>query len=233
MIDHPQRSVRRWAAAHNLVIPEGRGRGMRIALIDDGVCRRSTPLMDARIIAKDFIRNGPGGSHGTLCASALVGSCHGYEGMVPEATLLSARARGTGQGTGPLRAALRWVLQQAPDVVCIPMARPRSCAGTTTLLRRLAESGVRVFAAAGNRDPEQMLFPAAYRTVTAVSAVDEAGVPVAGCYAGGGAVQVFAEDVPSWGSDGPCTFGRTSAATVVEAGRHAAGLSVEDGKRVS
>lgn len=233
MNHEPQYSVRRWAAAHERTLAAGRGQGVRIALIDDGVSRRCTPLRNADIVAKDFVRRGPGGAHGTLCAAALVGSSEAYEGLVPDAKLFSARARAVEGGTAPLQAALRWLLDQAPDVVCIPMGRPRGCGRTAALLRRLANAGAQIVAAAGNRNPDEMLFPASCRSVVAVSAVDADGAPTPRCYAGEGAVRRFAGAVPTWDRNGPCTFARTSAATVLEAGWRAAALSADPRRCVS
>ncbi len=210
-----------WAYAHELPVRIGRGRGVTIALLDDGVSRRVEPLRGATIVARDFVRTGPSGGHGTMCAVALVGRCEHYVGLVPDATLLAARVRGPGQGTEPLQQALRWLLKERPDVVCMPMGRGRSCPHVGALLRRLRERGVDIVASAGNRSPDQMLYPASSRYVDAVTAVDEHGEVASNCYRGGGAARLFAVDVPTWGLEGPTTFGRTSAAAVLAAGLRA------------
>ena len=228
----PFQSVRAWARARGVCVPEASGEGITVALVDDGVVRRIPPLRDAHVVARDFVRGGHGGAHGTLSASILVGRCEGYLGLVPDARLLAARVRGGRDGSAPLQAALRWLLRERPDVVCIPMGRPSSCPRTSALLRRLRDQGAQIVAAAGNRDPQQRLFPASSRHVTAVSALDDAGAVMPGCYGGDGARFAPGREVPAWGPDGPCTFSRTSAATTLVAGLEAAAIS-ERGRQAS
>lgn len=117
--------------------------------------------------------------HGTAIAALLVGAPDsGFPGLLPDAELVAidvfAKDRDGHLFTDAARlaAGLDWVAGQAPSVVNLSIAGPDSGV-LHTAVRRLVQAGIPVVAAAGNLGPAAPpQYPAAYREVIAVTAVD-------------------------------------------------------------
>jgi subtilisin family serine protease len=113
--------------------------------------------------------------HGTAVASLLAGSAAAFQGAVPRAELLSADVYcglPTGGAVEAVAAALGWMVKERVPVVNMSLVGPRN-----VLLERaiavLVGRGHLIVAAVGNDGPAAPpLYPAAYRGVIGVTAVD-------------------------------------------------------------
>lgn len=156
---------------------------LRIGMIDSQVDTSHPALAHSRIEAQSFVRSGADlpAFHGTAIASIIAASGSDYQGLAPHAELFAAgvfeedRERGEVASTVSLVRALDWLVTAGVDVVNISLAGPPNRL-LETALNRASERGVLILAAAGNGGPvAKPMYPAAYPSVVAVTAVDTAG----------------------------------------------------------
>jgi Subtilase family len=153
----------------------------RIGMIDSQVDVSHPSLADARIESRSFVAKGAElpEFHGTAIASIIAANDGDYQGLMPNAQLYAAAVfeqdaeRGEIASTVSLLRALDWLISSEVDVVNISLAGPPNRL-LEAALKRASEQDVLVMAAAGNGGPvAQPMYPAAYETVVAVTAVDE------------------------------------------------------------
>lgn len=156
---------------------------LRIGMVDSGVDVSHPALGKARINSRSFVA--PNADvpdfHGTAIASILVAESEEYRGLAPAAEVYAASVfendsqRGEVASTVSLVRALDWLITSEVDVVNISLAGPPNRL-LETALARASERGVMVLAAAGNAGPvAEPMYPAAYDTVVAITAVDASG----------------------------------------------------------
>ena len=153
----------------------------RIGMIDSRVDVDHPSLASANIESRSFVSREAElpEFHGTAIASIIAANDGDYQGLLPEAQLYAAAVfeqdeeRGEIASTVSLLRALDWLISSEVDVVNISLAGPPNRL-LEAALSRAAEQDVLVMAAAGNGGPvAQPMYPAAYDTVVAVTAVDE------------------------------------------------------------
>ncbi len=156
---------------------------LRIGMIDSNVDTSHPSLASAHIQARSFAPQGAQlpDFHGTAIASIIVADAATYKGLAPRAEIYAAsvfendRRRGEIASTVSLVRALDWLMSSGVDVVNISLAGPPNRL-LETALGRAQERGVLILAAAGNGGPvAQPMYPAAYDSVVAVTAVDAQG----------------------------------------------------------
>ena len=156
---------------------------LRIGMIDSQVDVSHPSLHDARIQTRAFTSEGAvlPTFHGTAIASIIAGNSAGYLGIAPSAEVYAAGVfeedseRGQIASTVSLVRALDWLISSGVDVVNISLAGPPNRL-LETALQRASESNVTILAAAGNGGPVAApMYPAAYASVVAVTAVDANG----------------------------------------------------------
>lgn len=156
---------------------------LRIGMIDSKVDLSHPALHDARIQSRSFAPEGADmpQSHGTAIASIMVGNTAEYLGIAPNAEVFAAGVfeqdaeRGEIASTVSLVRALDWLISSGVDVVNISLAGPPNRL-LEAALQRASESNVTILAAAGNGGPMSApMYPAAYSSVVAVTAVDASG----------------------------------------------------------
>jgi hypothetical protein len=156
---------------------------LRIGMIDSAVDVTHPSLASANIQARSFAPDGAElpDFHGTAIASIIVADSPDYKGLAPKAEVYAAsvfendRQRGEIASTVSLVRALDWLMSSGVDVVNISLAGPPNRL-LETALDRAQERGVLILAAAGNGGPAaQPMYPAAYDSVVAVTAVDAGG----------------------------------------------------------
>jgi hypothetical protein len=156
---------------------------LRIGMIDSDVDTTHPSLATANIQARSFAPEGAElpDFHGTAIASIIVADSPDYKGLAPKAEVYAAsvfendRQRGEIASTVSLVRALDWLMSSGVDVVNISLAGPPNRL-LETALGRAQERGVLILAAAGNGGPAaQPMYPAAYDSVVAVTAVDAGG----------------------------------------------------------
>ncbi|WP_239017399.1 S8 family serine peptidase [Seongchinamella sediminis] len=165
-----------------LSLPESRAANApRIGMIDSRVDVSHPALALASIESRSFVsRDGQlPDFHGTAIASIIAANDVDYQGLMPDAQLYAAAVfeqdeeRGEIASTVSLLRALDWLISSEVDVVNISLAGPPNRL-LETALKRAASQQVLVMAAAGNGGPvAQPMYPAAYESVVAVTAVDE------------------------------------------------------------
>lgn len=196
------------------------GAGVVVALLDGGLHVRHPALAGARIRFRDFTGTGPADrtGHGTRGAALLVSR---KGGVAPGCDLLFGKVlvRGRMEATEPVAQAIRWAVDSGAHVIALPLGRRRHSRRVTRELARAAECGCRSFAAAGNRGPDVLLFPAAAAPTTAVSGARADGTPLPWCCQTGG-VDVWAPGAAigtaagSWSGSSPATVLAAAVATL-------------------
>ncbi|MCB1676399.1 MAG: S8 family serine peptidase, partial [Halioglobus sp.] len=156
---------------------------LRIGMIDSRVDTSHPSLRKADIQARSFAReDAPAPDfHGTAIASIIVANTPDYRGLAPGAKVYAASVferdekRGEIASTVSLVRALDWLLSSGVDVVNISLAGPPNRL-LEAALSRAQKQGVMILAAAGNGGPmAEPMYPAAYESVVAVTAVDARG----------------------------------------------------------
>tara|TARA_R110000772_G_scaffold228789_1_gene339471 strand:+ start:24217 stop:25980 length:1764 start_codon:yes stop_codon:yes gene_type:complete len=156
---------------------------LRLGMIDSLVDTAHPALQKANIHSRAFATEGAvlPAFHGTAIASIFAGRDTDYVGLAPSAELYAAAvfeqdaARGEIASTVSLVRALDWLISSGVDVVNISLAGPPNRL-LEKALSRAAGRGVLILAAAGNGGPmAKPMYPAAYSSVMAVTAVDSHG----------------------------------------------------------
>lgn len=151
------------------------GAAARVGLIDGGVDLRHPALRSAEV--KTFGCSGRqiANLHGTGVASLLVGRAPGFEGAIPGATLYAADVycdQPTGGAAALLVEALAWMARENVPVVNISLVGPANLT-LERAVRAVLARGQIVVASVGNDGPAAPpLYPAAFRGVIGVTAVD-------------------------------------------------------------
>jgi subtilisin family serine protease len=228
------------SAPHNSLFWDSRidnedGSGIRIALLDSGIDWSHPAFAQANLIGKDFTGSHSlfdATGHGTANASLLVGrSKKGALGLCYASALMVAKVLG-----GPNRkrtekaiaAAIHWSVRGGADVIILPFGTCRNASVIDRAIRIAVKQGCRLFAAAGNRGPDKICFPAWLPMVTSVSALANDGSIYPYCSAQGN-VDLFAwgDGVPVVGLDRAIEVSGSSPATVLAAGCAALKLSAK------
>jgi hypothetical protein len=156
---------------------------LRIGMIDSKVDVSHPSLSNTQIKSRSFASRGADQPefHGTAIASILAANAADYTGLAPKAEVYAASVfeqhddRGETASTVSLVRALDWLMSSGVDVVNISLAGPPNRL-LEAALKQAAQSDVIILAAAGNGGPvAQPMYPAAYESVVAVTAVDDGG----------------------------------------------------------
>lgn len=168
--------------APSLLMPMGdaaRGAGARIGVIDTEIDAGHRAFQGARVIARSFVPydNPRPTDHGTAVASIIAGEDDGYSGLAPRAEIFAASvffesASGKASATTEsLVRALDWMSEMKTPIVSMSLAGPPN-AILEEAIGRAAARGVIVVAAAGNEGPmARPMYPAAYESAVAVTAI--------------------------------------------------------------
>ena len=151
------------------------GVGHRVGLIDGGVEATHESLRSNTVHQFGCDGNPVPSVHGTAVASLIAGSAAEFQGAAPRAELFSADVYcglPTGGAVEAVASALGWMAKERVPVVNISLVGPRN-----VLLERaigvLVGRGHLIVAAVGNDGPAAPpLYPAAYKGVIGVTAVD-------------------------------------------------------------
>ncbi len=153
----------------------------RIGMIDSQVDVGHPSLAGARIVSRSFTPEGAilPSFHGTAIASIMVANTPDYQGLAPYADVYAAAVfqqdaeRGEIASTVSLIRALDWLISSEVDVINISLAGPPNRL-LEVALKRASDRNMLVLAAAGNGGPVAgPMYPAAYDSVVAVTAVDQ------------------------------------------------------------
>ncbi len=161
------------------VAPKDLGANLKIGMIDTGIMTDHAVFTGARIKTQDFVSyqfQRP--KHGTSVASILVGEAGEYKGLVPRAELYAASVffksptGGERATTENLVQALDWMVENDVQIINMSLAGP-SNAVLDAAIKRAQSKGAIIIAAVGNEGPSaKPLYPAGYKDVIAVTAVN-------------------------------------------------------------
>jgi hypothetical protein len=151
------------------------GGSPRVGLIDGGVDRHHPALRHAEVRTFGCSGKRIADLHGTGVASLLVGRAPGFAGAVPDATLYAADVycdQPAGGTAALLAEALGWMAREGVPVVNVSLVGPANLM-LERAVRSVIARGQIVVAAVGNDGPAAPpLYPAAFRGVIGVTAVD-------------------------------------------------------------
>lgn len=147
----------------------------RLGLIDTGVDASHPALVGSRVTQRGFAGPPRLGAHGTAVASLMVGRSGAFSGANPGGALLAADIYGgqaTGGSSSALAQALAWMVEQRAQVVNVSLVGPRN-ALVERAVERAQVRGLTIVAAVGNDGPAAPpLYPASYKGVVGVTAVN-------------------------------------------------------------
>ncbi len=155
---------------------EGKGAGILVAVVDSGIAEHAV-FEAVKIDSDDWVGKDrtklEAKAHGTGVASIISGSL----GIAPEAGLLDFRVLdGLGVGSSfAVAAAIVAAVDQGADIINLSLGLYRETHVLREAVRYASEKGVLMVAAAGNDGLAQLVYPAAYPEVLAVTAVDGKG----------------------------------------------------------
>jgi len=168
-----------------LVHPDYTGAGIKIALIDSGIDYNHPDLDDNYVRGYDFVNddNDPmdDAGHGTMCAGVIVAERNdlGVIGVAPEASLYALKVLNENGGGfwSDVVAAIEWSIRHRMDIISMSLGGENSAFTVEMACERANEAGIVVIAAAGNSGNSEgtgdnVLYPAKYSSVIAVSATD-------------------------------------------------------------
>ena len=156
---------------------------LRIGMIDSEVDVSHPSLAEARVNSRSFTPKDAKRPdfHGTAIASIIAANGQDFRGIAPGSEVYAASVfqqheeEGEIASTVSLVRALDWLMTSGVDTINISLAGPPNRL-LETALARASTSGVVILAAAGNGGPvAEPMYPAAYDSVVAVTAVDASG----------------------------------------------------------
>ncbi|MGX5202571.1 S8 family serine peptidase [Aliikangiella sp. IMCC44632] len=153
---------------------------VKIGMIDTSINLQHSALVNQRIILKNFVNSNitvPIG-HGTIIAGVLKANSNHVTGLLPNAQLFAASAFYSrndytqGANLMSIVSALDWLSSNQVTVINMSLTGPKNNI-LERFIKRLSEREIIIVAAAGNQGPASPpLYPAAYPSVIAVTAVD-------------------------------------------------------------
>ncbi|OAJ72676.1 peptidase [Brevibacillus sp. SKDU10] len=156
-----------------------KGKGIKVAVIDTGISS-SHPDLKGQIKGKVSVIAGAGrfniGGHGTHVAGtiAAVANNRGIVGIAPEVDLYDVQAFGA-DGTANISdiiAGINWAIEQKVDIINMSFGTSEDHPAFHQALRVASRNGIVLVASAGNNGGG-LEYPAAYREVIAVGAINQ------------------------------------------------------------
>ena len=152
-----------------------RANSVRVGLIDGGVDAGHPVFHDATVHQHGCAGAPVASEHGTEVASLLIGRADRFRGAAPGAELFAADVycgRPTGGAVDAVADAFAWLVRERVAVINVSLVGPAN-AMLEAVVVRAASRGHLIVAAVGNDGPAAPpLYPAAYRDVIGVTAVD-------------------------------------------------------------
>nr|WP_206529611.1 S8 family peptidase [Brevibacillus sp. SYP-B805] len=156
-----------------------RGQGVKVAIIDTGISAKHPDLtgrVKGRVIIAGGGKAGKIGGHGTHVAGtiAAVANQKGIVGVAPDVELYDVQAFGAdGNATvADVVAGINWAVEQKMDIINMSFGVSEDNYAMRQAVKRAARAGIVLVASAGNNGGA-LEYPAAYREVVAVGAVDK------------------------------------------------------------
>lgn len=161
---------------------KARGRGARIAIVDDGIDARHPDLADKVVLQKDFVNDDEiaddssygHGTHVAGIAAAATGNGNGIAGGCPNCKLIIAKATQDLSGTvSDIAEAIVWSADNGAEVINLSLSGPGASEVERKAVNYATRKGVVVVGAAGNWGTNEPLYPASYPNTVSVAATDK------------------------------------------------------------
>lgn len=160
-----------------------KGAGVTVAVVDTGVSGNHPDLAGRVLTGFDISRGTAGGNvdtdgHGTHVAGSIAATLDngiGIAGLAPSVKILPVRVAPDGETTSAdLAQGIKWSVDNNADVINLSLGGTRSDPNLDSMIQYAASRNVVVVAAAGNERQQGngTFYPAAYRNVIAVGAID-------------------------------------------------------------
>lgn len=161
----------------NRLWKNGKGAGIRVAVIDTGISRKHFELRDRVKGRVRFVKGGING-HGTHVAGIIASSLNhrGIVGVSPEVDIYDVKsfaADGTAGLTSILKG-LDWSIRNKMQVINMSFGMSQPSEALQRMIRKAASQNIIMVASAGNNGGA-VEFPARYSQVIAVGALDSKG----------------------------------------------------------
>lgn len=211
---------------------ETMGEGIKVGIIDTGVCYTHPDLRNRIKDAANFTSEDKGGvcdyvGHGTHVAG-IVGAERngsGVVGVAPKVDLYIAKAFDKrGKTTYPsVERSLAWLIDKGVDVINMSFSSPNANRRYADAIRAVKRHGITMICAAGNEGAKEgntMGYPASFGETIAVSAVD-INKHIADFNSKGSAAEIAAAGInifSTYLNDGYATLSGTSMATPIITG---------------
>lgn len=156
------------------------GRGIKVGIVDTGVDPRCS--LEGKVVdARSFVPNEPNedlGGHGTYVAGIAAGDEEVYRGVAPGAQIISAKALDS-KGSGMdywVANGMMWAFDSGAQVINLSLGGPgRPDDLLSRLCDALADRGVVIVTAAGNKGLGGISSPGTSRNAITVGATDKKG----------------------------------------------------------
>jgi subtilisin len=168
------------------------GKGIRVGVVDTGIDFNHPDLKTNYAGGMSFVPGAPtpmdDQGHGTHCAGTIAAAINGagVVGVAPQASLYAAKVldlNGSGQFSWVI-AGIDWCIQNRMHIISMSLGGSSAPTALQTICNVAWSKGVLLVAAAGNAQGGQPVppattnvgFPAKYKNVIAVSAIDSSNV---------------------------------------------------------
>ena len=209
---------------------ETMGEGIRVGIIDTGVCETHPDLKNRLKDGANFTSEHRGSvcdysGHGTHVAGIVAAEKNGsgVVGVAPKADLYIAKAFDkTGKTTYPaVEKSLMWLAEKKVDVINMSFSSPGFSARYSEAIKAIKRFGITMICAAGNEGAESLMgYPASFAETIAVSAVD-VNKHIADFNSKGSAAEIAAAGIDIYSTylnNGYATLSGTSMATPIITG---------------
>lgn len=155
----------------------GKGEGVKVAVIDTGISKSHPDLKGQVAGGVEFVKGKIGG-HGTHVAGTIAAALNdrGIVGIAPKASLYDVRAF-SADGTASIADIIKgidWSIRNGMDVINMSFGSDQPSEALSRMIRKASDAGIVMVASAGNNGGA-LEYPAAYKEVVAVGAVDQKG----------------------------------------------------------
>lgn len=155
----------------------GMGEGVNVGVIDTGVSRNHPDLKGQVAGGVEFVKGKMGG-HGTHVAGTIAAALNerGVVGMAPKVQLYDVRvfnADGTAKMTNIIKG-IDWSIRNGMHVINMSFGGTQPSEALSRMIRNATKAGIVMVASAGNNGGA-IEYPAAYKDVVAVGALNKEG----------------------------------------------------------
>ncbi|HUW05998.1 MAG TPA: S8 family serine peptidase [Williamwhitmania sp.] len=168
------------------------GKGIKIAVLDTGVCLTHPALKLDKNLLHD-VTGSPSGTedidgHGTHCIGTINSTSDGNGnllGIAPDAEIYVCKVTHdiVRDNSYYLKTAIEWAIQQNVDVISISQGFPSNDSDLEQAVKVGIDHGILFICAAGNKPNgfrcDHIYYPAHYNSVISVGAIDQNRMPIA------------------------------------------------------